>query len=70
MLDIQPLEFASADLIPTGYTLNGQTWYQWARELFEFANCGECGRGVRGHLPAIVMGNWFALCKPEPSKTA
>ena len=44
---------------------DGQTWYQWARELFYWENCAECGKGVRGHLPAGVMGNWFALCKED-----
>ncbi len=44
--------------------LNGQTWYQWARELFEYEYCGECGKGVRGHLSAITpLGTWFAFCK-------
>ena len=45
------------------HKINGQTWYQRARQMFEFENCAECGRGVRGHLPAIVLGNWFAFCK-------
>lgn len=49
--------------------INGETWYQWARRHFEFENCSECGKGVRGHMPAIVLGNWFALCKkPEPAE--
>lgn len=43
--------------------INGETWYQWARRNFEFENCSECGKGVRGHLAAVVLGNWFALCK-------
>lgn len=43
--------------------IKGETWTQWARRLFEFENCAECGRGVRGHLPAVVLGNWFALCR-------
>lgn len=54
-----------------GYTRNpkksqkidGETWYQWARRLFECENCAECGKGVRGHEPRIVMGKWFAMCK-------
>lgn len=43
--------------------INGQTWYQWARQTFEFENCHECGKGVRGHLPSVFLGNWFAFCK-------
>lgn len=43
--------------------INGQTWYQWARQMFEFENCSECGKGVRGHLPSALLGNWFAFCK-------
>lgn len=43
--------------------IDGMTWYQWARQLFEFENCAECGKGLRAHAPAIVLGNWFAFCK-------
>jgi hypothetical protein len=43
--------------------LHGQTWYQWASDLFRYENCAECHKGVRGHEPAILMGNWFAHCK-------
>ena len=43
--------------------IDGETWYQWARRLFECENCAECGKGVRGHEPRIVMGKWFAMCK-------
>jgi len=43
--------------------IDGETFYQWARRLFECENCRECGKGVRGHVPRIVMGKWFALCK-------
>jgi hypothetical protein len=43
--------------------INGETFYQWARRLFEFEYCAECGKGVRNHLPAVFMGNWFAMCK-------
>ena len=40
----------------------GLTWYQWAKMQFEFMNCEECKLGVKAHSPAIVLGNWFALC--------
>lgn len=52
---------------------DGQTWYQWASELFRFENCHECGKGVKGHEPAgfrfeegcpVVF--FFAKCKEEP----
>lgn len=49
---------------------HGQTWYQWASELFSFQNCEECHRGVRGHLPAVAPHSSpgeidrFAFCKP------
>jgi ssDNA-binding Zn-finger/Zn-ribbon topoisomerase 1 len=46
-----------------GKWIDGETWYQWARRLFEYQNCPECEKGVRGHVPRIVMGHWFALCK-------
>lgn len=46
--------------------IHGETWHQWARRQFEFENCSECGKGVRNHLPAIVLGNWFAVCKETP----
>lgn len=46
--------------------INGQTWTEWAQELFEFEYCEECHKGVRGHLKAIFLGNWFAYCKNPP----
>lgn len=48
--------------------IDGQSWYQWARGMFSRENCGECRRGVRGHQPAMVMGQWFAICKNGGSK--
>jgi len=50
--------------------ISGETWYQWACRMFEFENCEECGKGVRGHRPAVVLGNWFALCKEDNDQTA
>jgi len=49
----------------------GQTWYQWACDLFQFENCAECGKGVRGHVPALAPFSteeriaWFARCKDD-----
>jgi hypothetical protein len=45
--------------------INGQTFKQFARELFEFNYCEECGGDERDHLPAEAMGGWFAYCKPN-----
>lgn len=40
---------------------------QWLKELFEYENCPECGRGARGHTAVPFMfGNWFARCNPKP----
>lgn len=49
--------------------IDGETWYQWASRLFEYQNCPECGKGVRDHLPRVLMGKWFALCKSAIAKT-
>lgn len=43
-------------------TIKGETWQQWAERAFEFEDCEECGHGIEGHRPAVVMGNWFAVC--------
>ena len=43
--------------------IDGQTWWQWATELFEFEYCAECGKGIRSHEPRIFVGHWFAKCK-------
>jgi len=49
-------------------TMKNQTWYQWAREFFEFENCDECKKGVGGDKEAYdPLGNYFALCK-KPTK--
>ena len=45
--------------------IDGETWYQWAQRMFEFENCAECGKGVRGHLPCVLLGHWFARCKVQ-----
>ena len=49
--------------------IDGETWYEWAKRMFEFENCEECGKGVRGHKKAIFMGHWFALCKEASCKS-
>ncbi len=56
-------DFKNANQISEGQTIGGETWAQWAKAQFEFENCEECGQDETGHLPAIVMGNWFAYCK-------
>lgn len=43
--------------------INGETWQEWAERRFEFEYCAECHGDVKDHLPAIVLGNWFAVCK-------
>lgn len=45
--------------------IDGLTWYQWARMYFEFENCCECGKGVKGHKPSMLFGKWLAICKSE-----
>ena len=42
---------------------DGQTWDEWAAELFEWEFCNECGGDVEDHDPLVFMGNWFAKCK-------
>lgn len=43
---------------------DGLTAYQWGREFFEFENCHECGKGVRGHIIARgIFGEFHAFCK-------
>jgi hypothetical protein len=42
--------------------IDGQSFAEWAAELFEFELCHECGRDVADHAPAVVLGHWFALC--------
>jgi len=36
---------------------------EWLKELFEFENCSECGKGAENHDAIPFMGNWFARCK-------
>ena len=48
--------------------INGQTFEEWAASQFEFEYCEECGGDPQHHTPAIVMGNWFAVCAYPPSK--
>lgn len=43
--------------------LNGQTFAQWAQELFEYELCDECGGDENDHTPLVFLGNWFAQCK-------
>ena len=43
-------------------TIDGQTWEEWAAELFEYEACAECGGTEADHVPAVVLGHWFAYC--------
>ena len=52
--------------IPTyaaDHTVNGQTWSEWADELFEFEFCENCGGDTEDHLPMLALGHWVAVCK-------
>lgn len=40
-----------------------QTFEDFARALFEFEYCAECGGDWYDHEPWGVLGNWFAHCK-------
>lgn len=46
-----------------GLVIDGQTFTEWATELFEFEFCAECHGDVADHEPQIVLGHWFAQCK-------
>lgn len=47
--------------------IDGQTWEQFAADLFEYELCAECGQDADGHEPWVVFGHWFAHCKTEPA---
>lgn len=47
---------------------DGQTWDEWAAELFYWEYCCECGGDVEDHKPWVVMDNWFAHCLKEVSE--
>lgn len=36
---------------------------EWAKELFEYENCGECGGDEIVHDIVPFFGNWFARCR-------
>ncbi len=40
----------------------------WLKKLFWNENCGECGRGAKGHIAIPFNGNWFAKCKKKGVK--
>ena len=50
--------------------VDGFTARQWAKELFEFEFCAECGGDVRDHTYALFLRHRFARCKAVPSKAA
>jgi len=56
-------EFSSDENGHTIQKLHGQTFEQWAKELFEFEYCYECGGDHYDHEPNTLLGNWFARCK-------
>lgn len=45
---------------------NGRTWEEFVAESFQFEYCEECGGDGEDHLPCLVLGNWFAMCKFTP----
>jgi len=49
--------------------IDGQTFEQWASELFAYELCEECGRDAEDHEPWIVLGHWFAYCKFPPEES-
>jgi len=49
--------------IPADYQIRGQTFKQWATELFEYEYCDECGEDEDAHDASVVLGNWFAMCR-------
>lgn len=51
------------EYLRTQIVLDGQTFEEFARELFECEYCLECGGDVEDHEPWIVNGHWFAHCK-------
>lgn len=51
------------ELVLEELELDGQTFAEWAAELFEFELCEECGGDAEDHEARIVMGHWFAKCK-------
>jgi len=50
--------------------VDGLTAHRWAKELFEFEYCAECGGDVKDHTYALLLGHWFARCITVPSKAA
>ena len=45
--------------------MDTQTFEDFARELFAFEYCAECGGDWYDHEPWGVLGNWFAHCKVD-----
>lgn len=43
--------------------IDGQTFEEFANELFEYEYCADCGGDVEDHEGWIVLGHWFAHCK-------
>jgi len=35
---------------------------EWLKEMFEFEDCDECGKGAEDHEVITVLGNYFAYC--------
>ena len=42
---------------------HGQSFEEWAKQLFEFEYCADCGGDWYDHKPNILLDNWFARCK-------
>ena len=42
---------------------------EWLERLFEYEYCAECGGDAGDHEVAMVLGNYFAWCRPVPGDT-
>ena len=45
--------------------IDGQTFDEWATELFRYELCAECGKDAEDHEARVILGNWFARCKTQ-----
>lgn len=52
----------------SGYRIDGQTWEEWATELFKYQYCDECGGDVPEHEAQVLPYGFFARCKYEDAR--
>lgn len=55
--------------MPKEFRIKDKTWLEWATRQFEYEYCAECHGDIEDHEPSIVLGNWFAWCRPKQTSS-